>query len=183
MTDEREPLDGQIEENAAAEPVEADQLTGETAGDLQAALEECRSKANEYLDGWQRARADFANYRKRVERDQAQAHQNAVGSIVRRYLDILDDLDRALKNRPQEGEGAVWASGVELIYRKFTNLLDAEGVKSMVADGQTFDPNLHEAISSEDSPDHESGQIIEVLKQGYLLGDRVLRPALVRVAR
>jgi molecular chaperone GrpE len=108
---------------------------------------------------------------------------NATGNVIRRYLDILDDLDRALKNRPQEGEGAAWAQGIELIYRKFQNLLEAEGVVAMDSEAQMFDPNFHEAISSEDSPDHESGQIIEVLKQGYLIGDRVLRPALVRVAR
>ena len=150
---------------------------------LRSELEEWQSKAQEYLDGWQRARADFANYKKRVERDQAQAYQAAAANILKRFLDVLDDLDRALNNRPQEGEGAAWASGIELIYRKFQSILESEGVSIMQAEEQYFDPNLHEAISHEENDDYESGQIIEVVKKGYLMGEKVLRPAMVRVAR
>ena len=150
---------------------------------LQAELDAWQAKASEYLDGWQRSRADFANYKKRIEREQEMVYQNAAGSIIKRYLDVLDDLERALKNRPQSGEGAAWAEGIELIYRKLSALLENEGVKAMQAEGEYFDPNLHEAITQEDNPDLESGQIIEVIKQGYLLGDRVLRPAQVRIAR
>ncbi|MCI0519278.1 MAG: nucleotide exchange factor GrpE [Chloroflexi bacterium] len=139
-------------------------------------------KANEYLDGWQRARAEFANYKKRVEREQAQAHQNSAANVVRRFLDVLDDLERALSNRPQEGEGAAWAEGVELIARKLAALLEAEGVTAIEAEGQFFDPTLHEAITREENSGLESGQIIAVFKQGYRLGERVIRPAQVRVA-
>jgi molecular chaperone GrpE len=146
-------------------------------------LEDCRAKSEEYLDGWQRSRADFANYKRRIEREQSQVYQNAVGSIVKRYIEIIDDLERALKNRPQKGEGATWAEGIELIYRKFLSILEAEGVTQQQAQGLDFDPNLHEAISSEPNEDYESGQIIEVIKNGYMLGERVLRPALVRVAQ
>lgn len=148
-----------------------------------ALLEESQAKANEYLDGWQRARAEFANYKKRVDREQAQVYQTTAGNIIKRYMEILDDLERALKNRPAEGDGAAWAEGIDLIYRKLQALLEAEGVKPMEAEGQFFDPNLHEAISHEAAPGLESGQIIEVVKQGYMLGDRVLRPAWVRVAK
>jgi molecular chaperone GrpE len=151
--------------------------------DLQAELEQLGAKSEEYLDGWQRERAEFANYRRRVERERETSQQNITGNIVRRYLEVVDDLERALKNRPNEGEGAAWAEGIELIYRKMLNLIEAEGVQPMGAEGQPFDPNLHEAISHEDDPDRESGEIIEVIKSGYTLGDRVLRPALVRVAR
>ena len=150
---------------------------------LQAELAESRTRADEYLDGWQRSRAEFANYKKRIERDQLAVSQNAAGRIIKRYLEILDDLERALKNRPQEEEGAAWANGIELIYRKFKAILESEGISPIEAEGQFFDPNLHEAITSEESDEHESGQIIEVLQQGYMLGDRVLRPAMVRVAR
>lgn len=150
---------------------------------LQEEVADSQKKAGEYLDGWQRSRAEFANYKKRVERDQAQVYQQAVGSIVRRYLEILDDLERALRNRPAQGEGAAWAAGIELIYKKFCSLLEAEGIVQMEAEGQIFDPNFHEAITQEESREHGSGHIIEVVQQGYLIGDRVLRPALVRVAR
>jgi len=150
---------------------------------LTSELEEWQSKANEYLDGWQRSRADFANYKKRVEREQAQVSQRATANVIKHFLEVMDDLELALKNRPQEGEGASWADGVELVYRKFSSILETEGVTPIKTDGQYFDPTLHEAITNEDNPDFESGQIIEVLKRGYFIGDRVLRPATVRVAR
>jgi molecular chaperone GrpE len=157
---------------------EADEFT-----QLQTELAEARAKAEEYLDGWQRSRADFANYKRRVERDQAIAQQMATGNVIRRYLEIADDLERALKNRPQDGEGAAWSSGIDLIYRKLLAAFEADGVTSMRVEEGYFDPNLHEAISQEDSVNHESGQIIAIVQPGYVLGDRILRPARVRVAR
>jgi len=150
---------------------------------LRGDLESLQQKSQEYLDGWQRERAEFANYKRRVDKEREQAYQNAVGVIVRRYLEVLDDLERALKNRPADGDGAAWAGGIDLIYRKLLAALEAEGVQQMNAEGQVFDPTQHEAISQEPSPEHESGQIIEVIKPGYLVSDRVLRPALVRVAQ
>jgi molecular chaperone GrpE len=142
-----------------------------------------RDQAEEYLEGWQRARAEFANYKKRVEREQAQVYQTAAGAIIKHFLGVLDDLERALKNCPKTGEGAVWAEGIELVYRKLVSILESEGVMLMQTDGQMFDPNLHEAILLEDSAQHESGQIIDALQPGYLLGEKVLRPAMVRVAK
>ena len=150
--------------------------------ELKKELEETRAQAEENLDGWQRALADFANYKKRRAREQSTVFQDAMGKLVLRYLEVLDDLDRALQNRPQDGEGALWAEGVELVSRKLMSYLEAEGVKPMNAAGQQFDPYLHEALSQEPSEEHESGQIIEVIQNGYYLGDRVLRPARVRVA-
>ena len=146
-------------------------------------LESLTVKSQEYLDGWQRERAEFTNYKRRVDREREQAYQNAVGVIVRRYLEVLDDLERALKNRPADGDGAAWAGGIDLIYRKLLASLEAEGVQQMDAEGQFFDPTQHEAISQEPSPEHESGQIIEVVKNGYVISDRILRPALVRIAQ
>jgi molecular chaperone GrpE len=158
------------------------QISVEDTEALKSELEEWKAKADEYLDGWQRARADYVNYKKRVEREQVQVHQNASASVIRRFLEVVDDLDLALKNRPQEGDNAGWAEGVELIYRKLSAILEAEGVSIIDADGQYFDPNLHEAITHEQHPELESGRIIAVVKKGYRLGDRVLRPAQVRVA-
>lgn len=146
-------------------------------------LAAARAQAAEYLDGWQRARAEFANYKKRVEREQAEAHQSASGRILARYLDVLDDFERALKDLPAEGEAAQWASGVALIHRKLQAILEAEGVARIEALGQTFDPAVHEAVAQEDSPEHASGQVIDILRHGYRQGERVIRPAMVRVAR
>lgn len=158
-------------------------VSAEELQKLQAELEKSLAQAAENFEGWQRERADFINYKKRIERDQAQSLQNITGNLVKRYLVVLDDLERALKNRPQGGEAAAWANGIELIFRKLQGILEAEGVQPIPAEGAQFDPNIHEAISHEPSDGHESGQVIEVIQQGYTLGDRVLRPALVRVAQ
>ncbi len=157
----------------------------EEIAQMRADLDAALAKANEYLEGWQRERAEFFNYKKRMERELSQGGQNAFGNAIRRYLDIADDLARALKNknRPTESNGAIWAEGIDLIYKKMIGAFEADGIKMIDTDGKFFDPNLHEAISHEDSPDHESGQIIEMVQPGYTLGDRVIRPARVRVAR
>lgn len=153
--------------------------------ELKRDLEAAQAKAAEYLDGWQRSQAEFQNYKRRVERERAEVYQSLTGKILARYLDILDDFDRALKDQPAEGDAAYarWAEGVQLIQRKFQNVLDSEGVTRIEAEGQMFDPNLHEAIVHEDSDAHPSGQVIEVLRHGYRIGDRVIRPALVKVAK
>ncbi len=150
---------------------------------MQAEKEKAEQECKDYLDGWQRERAEFQNYRRRVERDQAQDKLNVTGQVIKKYLVILDDIERALKTRPAQGEGASWSEGVELIYRKLQTILENEGVERIPAEAQLFDPAIHEALTHEDSPDHESGQVIEVVQQGYKIGDRVLRPALVRVAK
>ncbi len=175
------PQEGEAAPEKTQEPLVG--LTMEEFTALQNRADEGDKKAREYFEGWQRERADFLNYRKRIERENLQLQQNMSGQILKKYLVIIDDLDRALKSRPTQGEGAAWSEGVELVYRKLANILDAEGLKPIATAGELFDPQLHEAISHEDSPDHESGQIIEVVQQGYTVGEKVLRPALVRVAR
>jgi molecular chaperone GrpE len=149
---------------------------------IRAALEASEAKATEYLDGWQRSMAEFTNFRKRQERERELARFETVGRIAKRYLPVVDDLERALNERPTSGEGAAWSEGIELIYRKLMNILDAEGVTLIDAQNQMFDPNLHEAVVQTESDEHESGQIIEVLQPGYKMGERVLRPAMVRIA-
>jgi molecular chaperone GrpE len=171
-----------------AEALEADEETLEFEEEvvlegLTAELERVRAEGQEYLDGWQRSRAEFANYRKRVERENQESHKRAAGDVLCRYLGVIDDLELALRERPQEGDAAVWAEGIEIIHQKLLGLLQAEGVEPIQAQGEIFDPNFHEALSHEESSDHEEGQVIEVIRQGYVLGERVLRPALVRVAK
>jgi molecular chaperone GrpE len=184
MADERSDRNEEMDMEEGVElEGSPDQVGLEGVETLQKELEQAKIKADEYLDGWQRSRAEFANYRKRIDREREQVHQEASGTVIRRFLEVVDDLDRALRNRPQEGEGAEWASGIELVYRKLLSALEAEGVTPMAAEGEDFDPNLHEAISQEPSDEHESGEIIEVVQNGYLIGERVLRPARVRVAR
>lgn len=177
--------DGSIEGDNVVEGeilVEDEMQTEDETAVLAIELEAALAKAEENLDGWMRAQAEFANYRKRMERDRIQLRDDQTAEVIFKYLEVVDDLALALKNRPAEGEDADWGNGIELIYRKLMTILENEGVTPMEAEGETFDPNLHEAISQEESSDHESGQIIEVLKEGYLIGGRVLRPSLVRIA-
>ena len=147
---------------------------------LQKQLEEVQAKVAENLDGWQRSQAEFINYKNRVQRDREMDYASMKGDIIRKILPVLDDLERSLAHRP---EGDSWAEGVELVARKFRNALEAEGVKRIEAEGQLFDPNFHEAISSEPNEEVESGHVIAVVQNGYLLGERVIRPAMVRVAQ
>lgn len=172
-------------ETEVSEPVNLDMatLSVEELTALQNELQTAQKQSKEYYEGWQRERADFLNYKKRIERDQSQLHQVITANILKKFLAILDDMELAVKNRPQEATDQNWWDGMELIERKLQGILEAEGVKRIPAEGAFFDPNWHEAISHEEIPDFQSGQVIEVVQQGYTIGDRIIRPALVRVAR
>jgi molecular chaperone GrpE len=147
---------------------------------LKRQLEDAETKLADSIEGWQRSMADFQNYKRRVERDNETVRANMKGDLIKRVLPVLDDLERALQNRVP---GDAWADGIELVVRKFQNILDAEGVKRIEAKGAAFDPAFHEAISHEPSEEVESEHVIDVIQNGYMLGERVIRPALVRVAQ
>lgn len=146
---------------------------------LRRELAEVQARAAENLDGWQRALAEFQNYKKRVERDRASDQAIMKADLIRKVLPVLDDLERALSNRPDD---TAWSNGIELIQRKLLQILEAEGMQRIEAEGAPFDPNVHEAISQEPIDGAESGSVVEVTRQGYKLGDRVIRPAQVKVA-
>jgi molecular chaperone GrpE len=171
------------EVESAPELTETETVSREEYEQLQMQLEQVEAKAAENLDGWQRAQAEFANFKKRLERDREVAYASMKGDIIRKILPVLDDLERALQNHPSDSAPDSWVNGIELIYRKLESILEAEGVTRMQVEGQLFDPNFHEAITHEESDEHQSGQIISVVQHGYLLGERVIRPALVRVAK
>jgi molecular chaperone GrpE len=146
-------------------------------------LDDLRKKTDDFSNGWQRERADFSNYRKRIARDQDTEKQNSKLAILRRYLDIHDDLELAIKNMPEHVKSDPWANGIMLIYQKLSNLLNGEGLQPIPTENSAFDPAFHEAISHEEHEGFESGKIIEVVQKGYTIGDRVVRPARVRVAK
>ena len=178
--DVTKPKAGEGAGEPAAEKALTESVSAEEVELLRTQLEEASQKSAEYLDGWQRSQAEFINYKKRLERDNATFREIARGDVIRRFLPVVDDLERALANRP--ADGSQWVNGIELVYRKLLGILDAEGLVRIEAEGKAFDPNLHEAISQEPHEDFESGQIIAVVQQGYMLGDRVIRHAMVRVA-
>ena len=174
------------EEGAEGEGIEKEPREATVEERINALLEEIersQQEASEYLDGWQRERAEFANYKNRTAREKEEARAQIASEIIAKYLEVLDDLELAIINRPAEDEAEAWADGIELIHVKLSAILEDEGVELILAEGDTFNPNFHEAITYEEDDDHQDGQVIEVVQKGYKLGDRVLRPAKVRVAK
>lgn len=143
-------------------------------------IESLQAQVTQFRDGWQRERAEFANFKRRVERDMKDTYQNASSDVLKSVLPILDDFDRALANVPADLQNQPWLQGVAAIQRKFMKLLDDFGVTVIDPIGQTFDPNLHQAIGTDQVDDLPSGQITRVELRGYVVGERVMRPALVR---
>jgi molecular chaperone GrpE len=150
---------------------------------LKQQVDELIKQSADNFDGWQRERADFMNYRKRIEREQEQLNQTVTANVVRKFLGVVDDMERAMKNRPANADTGQWAEGVDLIYRKLQTILEQEGVSRIGVTEKVFDPACHEAISHEDNENYKNDEIIEVVQYGYRIGDRVIRPALVRVAK
>lgn len=169
---------------ATAEKTETAEKPVDEVTALREELDKFKVQSAEYLDGWQRARAELANARKRFEKERGEAGQLANNALLRKILPVLDDLDRAIKTVPDDLRQHAWANGVLLIQRKFQNALDSEGVKPIeVKPGDAFDPNLHEAVTHEENPEFKEGRIIAQVQTGYTFGGQVLRPALVRVAK
>ena len=154
----------------------------ESEPDLEQQLVIAQEQAAEYLDGWQRARAEFANARKRLERGRTEAYRNATVDFARKLLPAIDDFDRASDNVPAEFAVDSWYEGLLLIQRKLETVLEDLQVERIEAVGQEFDPNYHEALTLKQKDDVESGVVIEELQVGYRIGDQVIRPSLVNVA-
>lgn len=149
---------------------------------LMQALIEAQQEAQSNKDGWQRARAEFANYKKRIERERIEVFQRASLDTLKALLPIIDDFDRAFASVPEDISDDPWIGGVAMIQRKFVTLLDQYEVEAIDPTGDPFDPNLHQAIGTEESEDVESGHVTVTLQKGYRAGDKILRLALVKVA-
>jgi molecular chaperone GrpE len=140
-----------------------------------------QAKAQEYLDGWQRARADFVNYKKRMERELKDSREKSMLDTLAEIIPIIDDFERAMTNTPEDLSGQAWFDGITLIQRKLQKLLDDHNILVLDPVGQPFDPNRHEALGTDEDSDLPSGYVTTTLQKGYTSGERVLRPALVRV--
>jgi molecular chaperone GrpE len=161
----------------ATETVEEKELEA-----LRAELEKAQAQAAEYLDGWQRARAEFANYKKRVEAERALLQQTSNEALLLKLLPVVDDFERAFQTLPEDVADVPWVGGIKLILRKLQAILDSENVTPIEAIGQPFDPLLHQAVMQEETTEHPDGHVIEEMQRGYRLGERVLRPSMVKVA-
>lgn len=154
----------------------------EKLAQLNAELEAAHRKAQENLDGWQRERADFVNYRKRAERDLREMQQTAAVETLLLLLPTLDDFERAVANTPDDLRQQPWLEGILAIQRKLQKTLEDQGITAVDPVGEVFDPNRHEAVAVDAAAGVPSGHVTATLQKGYLYGDRVLRSALVRVA-
>src|SRR3954447_23107885 len=165
-------------------PAEGEAATAEQAAeDLRQELDEANRKGEEYLDLLRRTGADFQNYKRRTDEARAEQAQAARADTLVKVLPVLDDFQRATQSPPQESGAREWAEGVLLIERKLRALLESEGVQKLEADGKEFNPWEMEAISYQASPELEDGVVLAVVREGYKLGDKVIRPAQVVVAR
>jgi molecular chaperone GrpE len=187
---DREKTKEQVVGTKAAESAEEVRDTAEaTSGietpdeTLEAELDAAKSQAEEYLDQLQRTVAQFSNYRKRIEREQAQFRQLANATLITRLLPVVDDFERAFETMPPNLSGVTWIEGLALIYRKLQHVLEQQQVEAIETEGEVFDPLLHQAVTYETAEGFEEGQIIAEVQKGYKLGERVLRPSMVRVAR
>ena len=139
-----------------------------------------KRERDDFYDRLLRQAAEFDNYRKRVERERRAQVEQGVADVLRELLSVVDDFDRALA---ADEASASYRKGVELIHTKLQELLRRQGVTPIQTLGADFDPNLHQAVVHEDSADHREGEVIGELQRGYMLGDRLLRPAMVKVAK
>jgi molecular chaperone GrpE len=164
-------------------PNTGDENPGEAAAAPEVSeLDTLKRERDENYDRFVRKAAEFDNYRRRVEKERREQADRAVVNILEDLLAVVDDFDLALTVDAGEG-GAAYRKGVEMIHTKLHDLLRKQGVKVIEALGTDFDPNLHEAVMQEESASHRDNEVIAVLRKGYTLNDRLLRPASVKVAR
>ncbi len=168
----------QAEEKQPAEEKETEETL------LQAKLKEAQAEAQKNLEGWQRATAELANYKKRQEERSKQRREEITANIISQIFPALDDFDLAFQNLPDTltEQESNWVEGFQLVQRKLLKILENNKIELIDTQGE-FDPTLHEAVTHEASDEHNSDAIIAELRKGYKLNDRVLRPALVRVAK
>jgi len=154
-----------------------------TTDDIGRELAEAIQQRDDYKDLLLRKTAEFDNFRKRIERERQQFAESAAADVLEELLPLLDDLERAL-NAEAGAEGTdAYRKGVELIVRQLNEILRKRGVRPIDALGADFDPHYHQAVSYEPAEGRREGEIIEDFRRGYLLGDRLLRPSMVKVAK
>ena len=178
MPDERFTPDDQHEVAVSEEEAAASQLEADLAR-----LTQIESERDEYLDTLRRVQAEFENYRKRVIKEQTALVDRATSGLVEQLLPVLDSFELALKNLDSAGSDDIESvrKGVELVYAELLGALEKAGLSRIEAEGKPFDPNVHEAVMQEDGDGEPV--VTDVLRTGYTLKGRVLRPAMVKVTR
>jgi molecular chaperone GrpE len=152
-----------------------------------AELKRFEAEVKELKDALARRQADFENYRKRMERERAETYNRVVADIAAKLLPVLDNLKRALETEAsveaaESDEFRHFLSGVDLIHKQLNGVLDALGVKPVLAEGEQFNPHVHEAVVTEQTDDYEPDTVMQEIVRGFTIGDKLIRPALVKVA-
>lgn len=155
----------------------------QSVAELTQKLEAEQLKTEEYLDMLRRTQADFVNYRRRTNQEQSEGRTTAQIAVLDQILPVLDDLGRALQAAPPELANNGWVQGILLVAKRLTMVLEQLGVKQIGRPGEPFDPRWHEALSTQARSDVPEGTILHVTRPGYAIGERVIRPAQVIVAR
>src|SRR5438270_10005357 len=164
-------------------PADAQELAQESQGGVASPeYERVSQERDALLDRLARLQAEFENYRKRNAREQTEFREYAVADAIKQFLPVLDNFDLALRSHKNEGADPALRSGIELIRKQMEDVFSKVGVQVVPAQGSSFDPRVHEAIEMVESSDHGDHEVIEELQRGYKLKDRLLRPAMVRVA-
>jgi molecular chaperone GrpE len=172
-------------ERSAAEPRDPAASTDSSTAAAPDDVQTVRRERDDYRDRLLRTTAEFDNYRKRVERERRELSEYAASELLKDVLPLVDDLERALAATPSADTAAAltgYRAGVELIHRQLMDLLRRRGVTAVEAIGLDFDPHVHQAVTQEPSSTHREGEVIEELRRGYKIGERLLRPAMVKVA-
>ena len=181
-SEENENVEAIENEAEAIEELSEETQEEEAELTIEQQLEAAQVESAKNLDGWQRALADLSNARKRFERQTQLSYTNATVEVVSKLLPVMDDFDRALQNVPEEISENSWFEGLGGVMRKMDRILEGINAERIPSVGETFDPNVHEALSTEPSDEYESGVVTRELQGGYRIGERVIRPALVYVA-
>jgi molecular chaperone GrpE len=168
------PTAGVTEENAAAEPRPSE------GGDP---LAQAQAEAARLKDAWLRTAADFDNFRKRTRRELEDARRSGREDLLRVLLPVFDNLERALQSAQRSSDVKAMADGLKMVERQFVDALGREGISRIPTVGHSFDPSVHEAIQQVETGDHEPGTVLAEVQPGYVQGDRLLRAAMVVVAK
>jgi len=172
------PKEPEEEPNSQINETPTGGVEEEASETLKETLAEVKAKAEANLAGWQRAQADFINYKKRSDQEKQDLSKFANSVLILNLLPVLDDLERAFSSLPPKMEKLSWLDGIKLIERKLWAVLQAQGLSPIKALGEPFDPQFHEAVREDKG---KEGVVIEEVQKGYLLEDRVIRPTMVVV--
>ncbi|RKP55195.1 nucleotide exchange factor GrpE [Cohnella endophytica] len=159
-----------------------DQPSAEPIDESNAAIAELQRLADDNHSRYLRAQADFDNFRRRTLKEKEELAQYASLKLITQLLPVMDNFERALQTGGEVAENGSFSKGVDMIYRQLFQVLEAEGLKPMDAVGQPFDPELHQAVMQVESDEYDEGIVVEAIQTGYLLKDKVIRPAMVKVS-